>query len=125
MNRTTSRIVQKIKENSGESLGETLVALLISALAMVMLVSMNDASGRMISKSIDTVTQYQAGINALASQNADDRTSAGTAVFLSDEKAGETVTLDAAAGSGPVPVLFFEAPKSFGTPVISYKRSGN
>lgn len=114
---------QKIKDRSGESLGETLVALLISALAMVMLVTMNDASGNLISRSIDTVKEYQTGINKLALQNSSESTSTGTASLFSASEAGKIVSLDAADPDDQILVNFFEAPKCFGTPVISYKRS--
>ena len=117
------KIKQKIKDRSGESLGETLVALLISALAMVMLVTMNDASGNLISRSIDTVKEYQTGINKLASQNSSESTSKGTASLVSVSETGKNVSLDAASPDDLIPVDFFEAPKSFGAPVISYKKS--
>lgn len=54
----TDRIRAKLRSKSGESIGETLVALLISALALVMLAGAISSAARMITLSKDKLSKY-------------------------------------------------------------------
>lgn len=60
------RMMKKLRSRAGESIGETLVALLISALALVMLAGAIGAAARMITRSKTAIDNYYAGDAALA-----------------------------------------------------------
>ena len=62
------RVLKKLRGNAGESIAETLVALLISALALVMLAGAVSAASNIISKSNEKMNEYYADSGA---QNAD------------------------------------------------------
>ena len=63
------QIKRKLSDVSGESLSETLIALLISALALVMLAGAISAAGNLITKSKDKMAEYYNKDAALALQN--------------------------------------------------------
>ncbi len=52
------KMVKKLNSRSGESITETLVALLISALALVMLAGAITAAGRVVTSSKDKLDDY-------------------------------------------------------------------
>jgi len=58
-------VMKKLRSNSGESIGETLVALLISALALVMLAGAISTAARLITKSETVMEKYYTGMNGL------------------------------------------------------------
>ena len=62
------RVARKLKGNAGESIGETLVALLISALALVMLAGAISATARMITNSDKQIGKYYSGDDNLVKQ---------------------------------------------------------
>ena len=61
------RMLDKLRSRRGDSLAEVLVAMLISAVALVMLASMIASSGRMIRRSRESMEEYDAANNVLAS----------------------------------------------------------
>ncbi len=61
------RMLEKLRSRRGDSLAEVLVAMLISAVALVMLASMIASSGRMIRRSRESMENYDAANNVLAS----------------------------------------------------------
>ena len=61
---------RKLKSRAGESIGETLVALLISALALVMLAGAISATGRMITASDKQLGKYYDGDKRLVTLTA-------------------------------------------------------
>jgi len=65
---------RKLKSRAGESIGETLVALLISALALVMLAGAISATGRMITASDKQLGKYYDGDKKLVTLTASDGT---------------------------------------------------
>jgi len=65
MNEIRKQIRRKLKSRAGESIGETLVALLISALALVMLAGAISATARMITVSDKQLGKYYDGDNKL------------------------------------------------------------
>ena len=52
------RMMAKLRGSAGESIGETLVALLISALALLMLAGAVTSAARMVNTSKTAVTEY-------------------------------------------------------------------
>lgn len=65
---------RKLKSRAGESIGETLVALLISALALVMLAGAISATGRMITASDKQLGKYYDGDKKLVTLTVSDGT---------------------------------------------------
>ena len=65
---------RKLKSRAGESIGETLVALLISALALVMLAGAISATGRMITASDKQLGKYYDGDKRLVTLTVSDGT---------------------------------------------------
>lgn len=57
---------KKLKSNSGESLAETLVAVLISAFALLMLAGTVNTASNLITKGQDNLSKYYAANNNLA-----------------------------------------------------------
>ena len=66
--------MKKINNRRGETIAETLVALLISAIGMVLLASMIQSASRMIANSQEQVKLYMAEENRLVDQPVDDVT---------------------------------------------------
>ena len=64
------KILQKLKNNHGESISEVLIAGLVVALAFVMVASLISASSRMIQKTDDAMSTYYSDINAFESGTA-------------------------------------------------------
>lgn len=58
-------VYKKLKENNGESLAEVLVAILISAVGMLMLSSLIYAATHMIEKGDAKITTIYNGVNAM------------------------------------------------------------
>ena len=56
-----SMILRRLRSKAGESITEVLVALMISALGLMLLAGMITASSNMITKSRDKITDYVAG----------------------------------------------------------------
>lgn len=59
---------RKLRSNAGESIAETLIALLISALALVMLAGAISATANMITKSDKQMGKYYTGDDNLVQQ---------------------------------------------------------
>ena len=62
------KLKRKLKNTSGETISEVLVALLISALALMLLAGMINATANMVSTSETFLNNYLAGANKLADQ---------------------------------------------------------
>jgi len=95
----------KLKSCAGESIGETLVALLISALALVMLAGAISSTARMITVSDTKMGEYYEGDNVLVQQAASGGT-ASTITITDSEGTTETRSVNcytnAAFASKPV-----------------------
>ena len=63
------RIFEKLSSKAGESIGETLVALLISALALMMLAGAVTSGMRVVTRSKDAMDGYYTVSNALAAKD--------------------------------------------------------
>ena len=79
------KIVDKIKNNSGETIGETLVALLISSLALMMLAGAIATSSGIITRSSEKIDSYYE-----ANENLVTMTSAEGPVELTIKESGTT-----------------------------------
>ncbi len=98
MRKVIGSAAKKIRSERGESLAEVLVAILFSALALVLLASMITTSTRIISASRDRMNSYYAQNAALSGQSVglDDTVTTGTAnVDISEDilSQGESVTV--------------------------------
>ena len=60
--------LKKLRNHTGESIGETLVALLISALALVMLAGAVSTAARLIKNNKDSMETYYSATAAEANQ---------------------------------------------------------
>ena len=105
---------KKLNNRSGESISETLVALLISALALVMLAGAITSASRVIIKSRDKLDQYYDNIDASLS-------SAGTG--------GETATIVGGEGSAvqskDYEITYYQNDEFGNVPVIIYNYKFN
>ena len=105
--------MKKLRSCAGESLTETLVALLISALALLMLAGAVTSATRVITRSKDKMTQYYAADAGLAN-----RTAAGRSlnVELKDNADSPLSLL--------IPVQTYENNAFPSRPVIAYAETG-
>ena len=74
MRKTMKWVGSKLRSGAGESIAETLVALLISALALVMLAGAISATARMITVSDKQMGKYYEGDTNLVQQSTSDGT---------------------------------------------------
>lgn len=56
------KMLKKLRSTAGESIGETLIALLISALALVMLAGAVSSASNIITRSNDAMNDYYTNI---------------------------------------------------------------
>ena len=74
------KALKRLHSRKGESIAETLIALLISALALVMLAGAISTAGNLIRMSETTMENYYSGLNALGSPN-----TSGLSISLKDK----------------------------------------
>ena len=112
---------KKLGSRAGESIAETLVALLISAVAILMLASMITTSSDLIHRSTKAFDDYYAANNVLTDRAADAKTGT-TSVSL--QSSGSAVALVGnTTDDASISVDYYSnasAPSS--KPVIAYKR---
>lgn len=101
------RMRAKLRGNAGETIGETLVALLISALALVMLAGAISSASKIVLDSKAAMAEYYAGDSAMESSGTD-------TITIADES-GNTVF------SAPVSCRYNKKSGET-TPVISYEK---
>ena len=104
---------RKLKGNAGETIGETLVALLISALALVMLAGAISATARMITVSDRQIGKYYDGDEKLVNQTIADR-----------EGSSLTVTITGSESKTPEvhnDVKWYKNDAFSSKPVVAYK----
>ena len=68
------RIKRRLRSQNGETIAEVLIALLISAIALMMLAQMVGNSTGLIVRSEETMDEYYEAVNPLADRNAADKT---------------------------------------------------
>ena len=105
--------MKKLRSRAGETLTETLVALLISALALLMLAGAVTSATRVITRSKDKMTQYYAADADLAN-----RTAAGSSLNVELEDTADS------SFSLLIPVQTYENNAFASRPVIAYAETG-
>jgi hypothetical protein len=85
--RLTAKVNNKLSSNAGESIAETLVALLISALALVMLAGSIYAASNMVTKSRQQLKKYYRANEIMVTSG-----NAGSLDYVS--KSSPTATID-------------------------------
>lgn len=114
---------KKLGGRGGETLAETLVALLISALAIVMLAGMITSSADMIHVSDRAFDEYYAANNGLTMHAADAEGRVEAADGAATLASGSTVIrLKPDSDSAPIK-LYVNKKAPDGTPVVSYEKS--
>ncbi len=114
-----SKIFEKLHSKAGESIGEVLVALLISALALVMLASMITSSSRMIQNSRVKMEEYYRANSILEACPAASGTTGSVTVKTGTPEVNVKLHID---DTGTYSVNIFnndKAPSS--TKVLSYR----
>ena len=119
------KLKKKLSSRAGESIAETLVALLISALALVMLAGAMTAAYRVITKSRNKLDSYYAGNEDLVNLVKNDTDT--ESLEGGSETVSEKVVISTSddSGSSIIQTLWITCYRNevFGkTPVISYKK---
>ena len=81
-------MMKKLRSRAGESIGETLVALLISALALMMLAGAISAAMRVVTSSTDKMNEYYAADNQIVTAGTADANQGTTNVQLTEQAPG-------------------------------------
>ena len=114
------RIKKKLASQAGESIGETLVALLISALALVMLAGAVSAGMRVVTNSKDKMDEYYKVNNAVVARATTAPTVKGT-VASGFSRNTLTVTINKLLPSGTIPPAnYWKNETLSGVPVVVY-----
>ena len=114
------RIKKKLASQAGESIGETLVALLISALALVMLAGAVSAGMRVVTNSKDKMDEYYKVNNAVVARETSAPTVKGTAA-PGFSRNTLTVTVNKLLPSGTIPPANYWKNETLGgVPVVVY-----
>ena len=86
--------LNKIKDQSGESLGEVLVALIVSSLALLMLAGVISASGKILTQSKNKMTDYYNANNVMVMQTTgNSNISSGTVSVKKDKNSSDVINL--------------------------------
>lgn len=117
--KSKTRLAAWRKRRAGESLGEVLISVLISAVALVMLVSMITTSTSLISRSRDKLEDYYNAQSDMAlaggtddPQNPNDV--AGTATLTCNDDSAVTAVIDA---------VYSVEDDANGTKLVSYRKA--
>ena len=119
-----SLIKRKISNQRGETIAETLVALLISAVALVMLASMISSSSSMITRARDRLSAYYDNIelmNRESNSAADEyiKGSSNLSVQDLDSSASEKIVFE----ESKIPVNYYGNTAFSKTQVVTYRYS--
>ena len=104
------RVFRKLNSRAGESIAETLIALLISALALLMLAGAISAAARVVTTSKVAMDEYYAADAGIVQHE--------TGEFVVSGEA--TVSL----AGGSYPITYFENDRLGNAPVVSYVKGG-
>ena len=99
----SNTMLKKLKSNSGESIAETLVAVLISAFALLMLAGTVNTASNLITKSQASLEAYYENTNTLADHTAGKISSfsvsvSGTAIQTWDSSTGKVTGYEITGG---------------------------
>ena len=109
--------VKKLKSKKGESISEVLIALLVSALAIVLLAGMINASSEMIRNSKEKIDQYVKAENGIVEQNEDGPDTGSVTVRVN----GQAAKLSDDAPDAGIQVEYYTNSESGRNAVRSYK----
>ena len=112
-------MVKRLKSNKGESISEVLIALLVSALAIILLAGMINASTEMIQKSKAKMDKYVDAENGIVEQSADDPDT-GSVTVVQGNGASPVKLTDDAPDAG-IQVEYYTNSESGKNTVRSYK----
>lgn len=119
------RMLEKLRSRRGDSIAEVLVAMLISAVALVLLASMIASSSRMIRRSRESMEDYDAANNVLAAMPDTVPDTVHTVTKASDVelnvKNADSQTVRLKTASGNV-VTVYENAGYAGKTVVAYKK---
>jgi len=113
--KTGRKLLRRLRGRAGESIAEVLVALLISALAMMLLAGMINSSWKVLDSSRAALADYNAQESVLTAQGSSDRTGTVTASL-----GGDAVKLNADTNV-QIPVKYYVNDAVGGKPVVAYK----
>ncbi len=113
------RVINKIRNCSGETIGETLVALLIGALALTMLAGAVASGARIIIRSREKMTEYYSNNNKITTED----TSVATGPLTVSLKEGSN-TVYLKEDKNDVTVLSYTNSTFERNHVISYSSTG-
>ena len=117
------RIQIKLKAQAGESIGETLVALLISAIALLMLAGAVSSGTRVVNNSKNVLEKYYTVNNAVAKREAS-VTLDGETVPVKDD-GFITITMPGLNSAGIAKAIYWKNEQLSGTTVIAYTYSAS
>lgn len=116
------RIIKKLASRAGESIGETLVALLISALALMMLAGAVSAGMRVVTNSKDKMDVYYKVNNAVVERATEAPTVNGAQVTtFSNDTLYINIPNLLPTGTIP-PVHYYRNTEFSNVPVIAYSK---
>jgi Tfp pilus assembly protein PilV len=115
------KIRSRLKSNRGESLGEVLIAVMISALGLVLLASMINGAKEAVIRSKETVSTYMTANNRLV-ENTEGSSGSGSVGFASIEDIGTTATRLTDSSPETISVLYYINDTFHSYAVTSYKR---
>lgn len=115
-NKPSSKITNKLRSSAGESIAETLVALLISALALVMLAGVIAASSRIVNSERSKLNTYYEKNEKIVKLNSELQGPVNITIKVT-EKDNSTTTV------GTESVKYYKNDAFTNKPVIAYKRA--
>ena len=115
--------IAKLNSRTGDSIAEVLVALLISALGLVILASMIISSTRMISSSRDKMERYYEANNILESQSGESSASGAVWIWhVSEEDTSSAVKFHVSQTNNSIPLEFFMNDSLGNISIEAYKK---
>lgn len=116
------RVIKKMSSQAGETIGETLVALLISALALVMLAGAVSSGMRIVTDSKDKMDVYYRVNNAVAERASTAPTIDGMKTEVFKGTLSVTITNLLPIGKTLPQIDYWQNEELSGIPVIAYTK---
>lgn len=114
--KTRKKILQKLRERSGESITEVLVAVLVSAVGLVLLAGMITATANLVEKSKNMMKDYVVSENTVVERYG----SSGPEGTIEMKSGVQSIKLTDDHASASVKVVYFVNPGIGGVEVVSY-----
>lgn len=115
-----NKLFAKLNSRTGETIAETLVALLISALALIMLAGAISTTSRIVTESENKMQEYYTANNGLAEPSGKDGSL--TILTIADNE-GKGVILFGTTSD--INIAYSKNDVFSGHPVVAYKKSEN